>query len=72
MNNILYSIESPVCKLVEQRLNEHGVQYKKVSNVEQILKLGFKYAPVFYNAQKDQNMTANETLLMLARMEDKQ
>lgn len=41
-----YSNDCPRCKILQQKLDEKGVMYEKVSDVETMKQKGFKSAPM--------------------------
>ena len=42
----LYSTGFPKCRVIETKLNEKDIQYIKVTDVNEMTKLGFKSAPI--------------------------
>lgn len=42
----LYSTGCPKCRVIETKLNEKDIQYVKVTDVNEMTKLGFKSAPI--------------------------
>lgn len=42
----LYSTGCPKCRVIETKLNEKDIQYIKVTDVNEMTKLGFKSAPI--------------------------
>jgi len=45
---ILYSTGCPLCKTLEMKMNQAGVSYILVTDVDQMEKLGFQSVPVLY------------------------
>lgn len=43
---ILYSTNCPVCKQVERMLDTHNIKYVINSNIDEMIQLGFRSAPV--------------------------
>ena len=43
---VLYTIDCPKCKILERKLNEAGVEYEVVKDVDTMMSLGISSAPV--------------------------
>lgn len=43
---VLYSTGCPVCKILEKKLNEKGINYETNTNVDYMLTLGITSVPV--------------------------
>lgn len=43
---ILYSTGCPRCNVLKQKLNKKGIAYEENDNVDEMIALGFKAAPV--------------------------
>ena len=52
---ILYSTGCPLCKTLEMKLNQAGVSYTKIDDVDEMEKLGFQSVPVLYAKGKYMN-----------------
>ena len=48
----LYSNDCPKCKILESKMNEKGVKYEKISDIEEIRKTGFSSVPLLQNDDK--------------------
>jgi len=48
----LYSNDCPKCKILEAKMNEKGVKYEKISDIEEIKKTGFSSVPLLQNDDK--------------------
>jgi len=48
----LYSNDCPKCKILEAKMNEKGVKYEKISDIEEIKKTGFTSVPLLQNDDK--------------------
>lgn len=46
MDIIMYTTHCPQCKVLERKLKNKGVKYTVVDNVEVMVELGIKAAPV--------------------------
>ena len=46
MDIIMYTTHCPQCKVLERKLENKGVEYTVVDNVEVMVELGIKAAPV--------------------------
>lgn len=46
MEIILYSTHCPKCKVIETKLKKAELNYTEVDDVDEMIKLGFKMAPV--------------------------
>ncbi len=42
---VLYSTGCPQCKMLKRKLDQAGITYETVSDVDEMLKLGLKSAP---------------------------
>ena len=45
---VLYSTGCPLCKTLEQKMNQAGVSYIKVTDEEEMIKLGLQTVPSLY------------------------
>ena len=43
---ILYTTECPKCKILETKLNSKNIKYMKSNDVKEMIKLGYKTAPL--------------------------
>lgn len=46
MNVILYSTNCPKCKVLEAKLKRKGIAYSIITDVDLMIKKGFKQAPI--------------------------
>ena len=46
MNIILYTTHCPQCNILEKKLQASGIEYTTSEDVQKMLELGFKSAPV--------------------------
>lgn len=46
MEIVLYSTHCPKCKVIETKLKQAKLNYTEVDDVEEMIKLGFKMAPI--------------------------
>ena len=46
MEIILYSTHCPKCKVIETKLKQAGLQYTEIDDVEKMLSLGIRMAPM--------------------------
>lgn len=46
MNIILYSTHCPKCKVLETKLKQTGLDYVEVNDVGEMMRRGFKMAPI--------------------------
>lgn len=46
MEIIFYSTHCPKCKVIETKLKQAGLKYTEVDDVDEMIKLGFRVAPV--------------------------
>ena len=42
----LYTTHCPKCRVIEKKLAQKGIEYTEVTNKEEMIKRGFKSAPV--------------------------
>jgi glutaredoxin len=42
----LYTTDCPKCKILEKKLDAKNINYKKVTDVEEIMKMGIMSSPV--------------------------
>ena len=52
MSVVLYSTDCPQCKVLKSKLDEAGIQYELVTDVDAILDKGFTVAPVMETDEK--------------------
>lgn len=52
---ILYSTGCPKCRILETKLNEKDIEYKKNTDIEEMKKLGFVSAPILVVDDKTLN-----------------
>lgn len=45
---ILYTTHCPKCRVIETKLSKKGIAFETNDNVDEMIKLGFKFAPVLY------------------------
>ncbi len=45
---ILYTTHCPKCKIIETKLTKKGIPFEINDNVDEMIKLGFKFAPMLY------------------------
>lgn len=63
MDITFYSTHCPKCKVLESKLKNLGLEYTEIDNVDAMLKLGIKTAPVLKVDGKMMDfMTANRFL----------
>ena len=46
MKVVLYSTDCPQCKVLKKKLDDKGIEYEVVSDVDEMLRLGFTSAPM--------------------------
>lgn len=46
MKIVLYSTGCPKCKVLEKKLNDKQIPYTLETNVDRLIELGFKMAPI--------------------------
>ena len=46
MNIILYTTDCPKCIILEQKLEEKNIEYIKFTDVKEMVKKGFRSAPI--------------------------
>ena len=46
MNTILYSTGCPKCNVLKKKLHEKSIQYKEVTDVDTMVKMGFERVPI--------------------------
>lgn len=46
MNITLYTTHCPKCRILELKLQKAGVEYNVSTDIQEMLKLGFKSAPI--------------------------
>lgn len=66
--NILYTIGCPICKMLEARLKEKKVSYEECTDKNVMRSLGIEVVPVFYHAETEKYMTAQEALLWVNKL----
>lgn len=44
--NILYSTGCPRCRILKEKLDRHGIAYREVTDVNEIMQAGFDAVPV--------------------------
>lgn len=52
---ILYSTGCPKCRILETKLSEKNIEYKKNTDIEEMKKLGFVSAPILVVDNKTLN-----------------
>lgn len=52
---ILYSTGCPKCRILETKLSEKNIEYKKNTDIEEMKKLGFVSAPILVVDDKTLN-----------------
>lgn len=52
---ILYSTGCPKCRILETKLNEKDIEYKKNTDIEEMKELGFVSAPILVVDDKTLN-----------------
>ncbi len=63
MEITLYSTHCPKCKVLETKLKQAGLNYTEVDDVEEMIKKGFRMAPVLeVDGQVMDFMAANKFL----------
>lgn len=63
MDITLYSTHCPKCKVLESKLKNLGLEYTEIDDVDAMLKLGIKMAPVLkVDGRMMDFMTANRFL----------
>lgn len=45
---ILYTTHCPKCRVIETKLTKKGIAFETNDNVDEMIKLGFKFAPILY------------------------
>ncbi len=43
---VLYSIDCPLCKVLEKKLTQHGIPYEKNTSIEEMTALGIEKLPI--------------------------
>ena len=56
-NAILYSTGCPRCKVLKKKLDDAGVEYETVGDVEEMTRLGFDTAPMLVVGGEVMNFT---------------
>ena len=46
MKVVFYTIGCPQCLLVERKLKEKHIQYEEKNDIEEMISMGFKHAPI--------------------------
>ena len=46
MKVVFYTIDCPQCLLVERKLKEKCIPYEEKNDIEEMISLGFKHAPI--------------------------
>ena len=46
MKVVLYSTDCPRCNVLKRKLEDKGIPFTLTSEVDEIIKMGFTYAPV--------------------------
>ena len=46
MNVVLYSTGCPKCQVLEKKLNDKHIKYTLETNVDRLIQLGFRMAPI--------------------------
>lgn len=64
---ILYTTGCPQCKVVKNKLDEHGIEYETVTDEELMISKGFRSVPMLEVG--DKVMTAQEVFAWLSEME---
>lgn len=54
---IFYTTGCPLCKTLEMKLNQAGISYTKVEDVDEMERLGFQSVPVLYAKGKYRNFS---------------
>lgn len=54
---ILYSTGCPLCKTLEARMQKAGVSYTKITDEDEMEKLGFQSVPMLYAKEKYWNFS---------------
>ena len=49
--NILYTTHCPKCKVLQQKLDQKGIQYQVCEDVNEMIKLGLAAAPALYTEE---------------------
>lgn len=57
---ILYSTHCPKCKILEKKLSSKNINYEEVDDVDKMLDMGIKEAPVLDIG--DRRLTFNEAI----------
>lgn len=57
---ILYSTHCPKCKILEKKLSSKNISYEEVDDVDKMLDMGIKEAPVL--GIGDNRLTFNEAI----------
>ena len=57
---ILYSTHCPKCKILEKKLSSKNINYEEVDDVDKMLDMGIKEAPVL--GIGDNRLTFNEAI----------
>lgn len=42
----LYTTHCPRCKMIEMRLQQKGIEYTENTNIDEMIEMGFKTAPL--------------------------
>ena len=53
----LYTTGCPLCKTLEMKMNQAGVSYTKITDIDEMEKLGFQSVPVLYAKGKYMNFS---------------
>lgn len=68
MSITLYSTHCPKCKVIESKLKQVGLEYTEVTDVDEMLKRGFRMAPILeVDGQIMDFSAANKFLKSLAQ-----
>ena len=46
MEIILYHTDCPKCKILQQKLDQKQIKYKSITNIEEIINLGYSSVPI--------------------------
>ena len=46
MKVVFYTIDCPQCLLVERKLKEKCIPYEEKNDIEEMISMGFKHAPI--------------------------
>lgn len=70
MNVTLYSTHCPKCRVIEQKLQMYGIEYKVIDDVEVMRNLGFKEMPqLCVDSEAPMNFMAANKWLNLQKKE---